>query len=101
MTEFYQGDIVKISGYKFPLLIISKNLFIEKTGVFHVCPILSEVPSGPLHIRVQSKDTQGTAICEQLKLIDPMERSVHRVDRISYANLIDISDAVQGMFEYD
>jgi mRNA interferase MazF len=40
-------------------------------------------------------------VCEQIKLIDPGSRSCKRIDRLSYGQLMNISDALQGIFEYD
>ena len=40
-------------------------------------------------------------MAEQIKLIDPAARGCHRVDRLTYASVMDISDALQGIFEYD
>ena len=83
MMNFSQGDIIKISNLKDAMLVVSKNEFIKKTGVFHVCPLLENYAEGPLHIKVRGvKDTSGTAICEQLKLIDPSARSCKRIDRV-------------------
>ena len=102
MTELFQGDIINISGFKACFLIISKNAFIRKTGLFHVCPVLKEVKAGPLHIPLCGlNENKGTAICEQIKLIDPAQRECRRIDRIPYEQLMNISDAIQGMFEYD
>lgn len=102
MPDLSQGDIIKIAGFSALFLIISKNAFIRSTGMFHVCPFLSSTASGPLHIAAAGNNgISGTAICEQIKLIDPSSRSCSRVDRIPYPALMDISDAVQGIFEYD
>ncbi len=103
MKGFCQGDIVKISSYgKELFVIVSKNAFIKAAGVFHVCLLREGIPEGPLHIRVSGKNnTSGTVICEQLKLIDPTVRTCSRIDRLPYEQLMDISDAVQGIFEYD
>ena len=102
MTDFSQGDIIKISNLKETMLIVSKNAFIRKTGVFHVCPVLEKYPEGPLHIKVCGiNNTFGTAICEQIKLIDPSVRNCKRIDRIPYDMLMNVSDAIQGIFEYD
>lgn len=102
MFDFCQGDIVKISGFQCKFLIISKNAFIEKTNVIHVCPLLEHHPAGPLHIYVEGKQqTSGVVICEQIKLIDPSVRICSKVDRIPYDNIMNISDAIQGIFEYD
>ena len=101
MQKIYQGDIVKISGFSCRFLVVSKNAFIEHTGVFHVCPILKGEKEGPLHIAVNGKREEGIVICEQVKLIDPTARGCNRIDRISYFQLMDVSDALQGIFEYD
>lgn len=102
MIDFYQGDIIKISGFRNKFMIVSKNAFIKTTNVFHVCPVLEKYPEGPLHIAIEGKElTRGTVICEQVKLIDPTTRGCNRVDRVSYEMIMNISDAVQGIFEYD
>jgi mRNA-degrading endonuclease toxin of MazEF toxin-antitoxin module len=102
MTDLFQGDIININGFKDHFLIISNNAFIRAANVFHVCPFLKDVAPGPLHIQsVGINGTSGTAICEQIKLIDPAARGCHRVDRLTYASVMDISDALQGIFEYD
>ena len=94
--NFSQGDIIKISNLKDAMLVVSKNEFIKKTGVFHVCPLLKN------YAEVRGvKDTSGTAICEQLKLIDPSARSCKRIDRVPYHMIMNVSDAIQGIFEYD
>ena len=103
MTEFYQGDIIKISGFKKQLfVIVSKNAFIRATGIFHVCPMIPGIHAGPIHIEVKGKNGEsGTVICEQIKAIDPKARGCNRVDLLSYENLMNVSDTVQGIFEYD
>lgn len=100
--DFYQGDIIKIDGFKNKFIISSKNAFIQMTKVFHVCPILEQYSEGPLHIQIEGNhQTKGTVICEQIKLIDPSARICKRVDRVPYEMMMNISDAIQGIFEYD
>ena len=102
VMRYSQGDILKISGYRNSFLIVSKNAFIEATGVFHVCPIMKEISEGALHIRITGKIKEtGVVMCEQIKLIDPQARSCGKIDSISYSSLMNISDALQGVFEYD
>ena len=103
MTEYYQGDIIKISGFNRQLfVIVSKNAFIKATGIFHVCPMISGIPAGPVHIEVEGRNGEsGTVICEQIKAIDPKARGCNRVDLLSYENIMNVSDTVQGIFEYD
>jgi mRNA-degrading endonuclease toxin of MazEF toxin-antitoxin module len=103
MSGFCQGDIIRISGFKRQLfVIVSKNAFIKATGIFHVCPMLSNIKAGPIHIPVCGKKGEsGTVICEQIKAIDPGARGCNRVDFLAYEDIRNVSDAVQGIFEYD
>ncbi len=103
MNEYYQGDIIRIDGYKKQLfIIVSKNAFIKATGIFHVCPMISGVPDGPIHICVTGKKGEsGTVICEQIKAIDPKARGCNKIDYLAYEDIMNVSDAVQGIFEYD
>lgn len=103
MNEVYQGDIIKITGFRKQLfVIVSNNAFIRAAGVFHVCPMLPGIPAGPLHIPVKgNKGETGTVICEQIKLIDPAARGCNRIDLLKYEDIMNVSDAVQGIFEYD
>lgn len=102
MTDFSQGDILKIRGIKHSCLIVSTNAFIKSAKVFHVCPVIKDIPEGPLHIKINGHiKEQGTVACEQIKLIDPVFRRCSIIDSIPYRELMNISDAIQGMFEYD
>lgn len=102
MVELFQGDIIKISGFRSLFLVVSNNAFIQATQVIHVCPVLQGVAPGPLHILVTGMNgTEGTIICEQIKLMDPVVRNCRRTDRLHYNSIMDISDALQGIFEYD
>ena len=74
MTEFSQGDIIKIRGFDNPFLIVSNNAFIRATNIFHVCPVL-QIDKGALHIELTGKNgTKGVAVCEQIKLIDGTQK---------------------------
>lgn len=103
MNAFCQGDLIRIAGFKKQLfIIVSKNAFIKATGMFHVCPVIAGVPAGPVHIPVKgNKKEAGTVICEQIKAIDPAARGCTKVDSLAYEDIMNVSDAVQGIFEYD
>lgn len=100
--NFFQGDILKVAGFKNLFVIVSKNAFIRDAGVFHVCPLLAYCPKGPVHIAVKGKEgTDGVVVCEQMKLFDPTARGCTRIDSLSYTYIMDVSDTIQGIFEYD
>ena len=57
---------------------------------------------GPVHIKVKGKSGEsGIVICEQIKAIDPNARGCSRVDFLAYDDIMNVSDAVQGILEYD
>ena len=103
MNDFRQGDIIKIGGFgKRSFVIVSRNAFINATGVFHVCPMTQQIPAGPVHIPVVGHcGESGTVICEQIKAIDPKARECKKTDWLAYADIMNVSDAVQGILEYD
>ena len=103
MTDFCQGDIIKIDGYNKQLfVIVSKNAFVRAVGIFHVCPMIAGIQAGPVHIQVKGRNgEEGTVICEQIKAIDPKVRGCGKVDSLLYEDIMNVSDAVQGLFEYD
>lgn len=68
----------------------------------HICPVLPDIKDGPLHIPAKGvSQTAGTVICEQIKLVDLALRNPRRVDRLPYEQIMNVSDAIQGIFEYD
>ena len=101
MRDICQGDVVRVGGFGKTLFVVtSKNAFIKATGYLHVCPMLADAEAGPIHIVVKGKkNTFGTVICEQVKLIDPVARGINRIDRLSYDDVMNISDVIQGIFE--
>ena len=101
MKDFFQGDVIKIKGFSNLFIITSKNAFIKKLKAFHVCPVIERTVEGPLHIAVSGKEIKGIVICEQVKLIDPQSREIIKVDHIPYRQVMEISDVLQGIFEYD
>ena len=56
---------------------------------------------GPTHVNLCSiNGIKGTALCENIKLIDPIEHGIFKIDSICYGDIMEISDIIQGLFEY-
>ena len=53
------------------------------------------------HDDTGNEGKEGTVICEQIKFIDPAIRACTRVDHVSYSDIMEVSDTIQGIFEYD
>lgn len=102
MNNFSQGDIIKIDKKKNLFLIVSNNTFIKATNAFHICPIIDKLPANPIHVSIEGKNkTTGTVLCEQLLLVVPNQFPCTKIDSISYPQIMNISDILQGIFEYD
>ena len=99
IEELQQGDILKIEKIKSPVLIVS-NEFFNKSGEIIGCPITMNAMEGPLHIFVSTNEVEGYVLCEQLKMFDLRVRGHKKIDQIKWSEKINISDAVQGIFEY-
>lgn len=95
----HQGDIIKIERIKRPVLVTSKDFF-NQTGEIIGCPIFQDNVASPLHIYIKTNETEGYVQCEKLALLDLNIRGFSKKDRIPIADIINITDAIQGIFDY-
>ncbi|MFP4085007.1 MAG: type II toxin-antitoxin system PemK/MazF family toxin [Desulfonatronovibrio sp.] len=93
-----QGDIIAItfdpqSGHeqkgRRPVLVVSKKLFNESTGLAIVCPITNTVREFPFHVPMP-KDSKltGFIMVEQVKSVDFRARHAKRIERHNYDELL-------------
>ena len=99
MLKAEQGDILKVASIRYPFVVVSKNFFNE-SGLVMACPILPNAVPGPLRIRCENLKQPGYVYCEQLRVIDLNARRFSKTDAVSYYDLIDIVDSIQGIFDY-
>ena len=99
MQTVEQGDLLKIDGIAHPVMVVS-NHFFNQSGRAIVCPILKKTLPGPLHIELKNTAAEGFVLCEQVRYIDLTARRYARVAQAHYYDVMDIADAVAGMFEY-
>ena len=99
MEYLHQGDILKIEKIKHPVLVVSKDFF-NTSGEVIGCPIIADSVPGPLHIWMSTERTEGYIQCEKLALLDLSVRGYKKVDRLPISEMINVSDAIQGIFEY-
>lgn len=94
-----QGDVLKIENISAPVLVVSKNFFNQSEQII-ACPILKKATPAALHISIETKDVTGYVLCEQLKLFDLRTRGYKKLSELKYEDVINITDAVQGIFDY-
>lgn len=99
IQKMHQGDIVKIEKIKHPVLIVSKDFF-NSSGEIIGCPICVNSTNSPLHIAVMTREIQGYVQCEKLALLDLTVRGYKKIDRVELSALMNIVDAIQGIFDY-
>ncbi len=87
-----QGDIIKINfnpslgheqaGYR-PALVVSNDVFNQKTKLAILCPITNTQNHFPLHIPLDKRTkTTGVILCEHLKSVDLESREHKKVEVI-------------------
>ena len=94
-----QGSILKVNGINVPVVVVSKNFFNE-TGQAIVCPVYRNVEEGPLHISIDAPSVNGFVLCEQVKHVDLSSRKFTKITDIGFFDLMNISDAIMGIFDY-
>lgn len=99
MEYLHQGDILKIEKIKHPVLVASKDFF-NTSGAIIGCPIINNSKPGPLHIWMSAESTEGYIQCEKLSLLDLSIRGYKKIDRLPTSEMVNVSDAIQGIFEY-
>lgn len=99
MEHPHQGDILKIEKIRHPVLVVSKDFF-NTVGEIIGCPVINNSGPGPLHIRILTENTEGYVHCEKLALLDLSVRGYKKTDSLPITEIINISDAVQSIFEY-
>ncbi len=99
MANVEQGDLLKVQGFAYPVIVVSNDFF-NRSGRAVVCPILKNAAEGPLHIRMKDSQAEGYVICEQMRYVDLTARRFSKLAETHYFDIMDISDAVMGIFDY-
>lgn len=99
MNTVSQGDILEVENIKHPVLVVSKDFF-NTSGEIIACPIIRNSAPGPLHIWTDSTEFEGYVQCEKLALLDLSVRGYKKTGSLPIEELMNISDAIQGIFDY-
>ena len=99
MLKVEQGDLLKLSGFSFPVMVVSNNFF-NGSGKAVVCPVLKQAAASPLHIELKDGPVEGYVLCEQVKYVDLSSKRFTKLSGTHYYDVMNISDAVMGMFDY-
>lgn len=99
LSGISQGDILKIEQIQYPILVVSKDYFNEH-GQIIACPIFTNSSVGSLHVWIEAEAIAGYVQCEKLALLDLSVRGYRMLGSIELSDRINISDTIQGIFDY-
>ena len=94
-----QGDMIILEKGGAHALILSRKYF-NRSGLAVVCPVRTTAPEDALHIPVRLNDYKGVALLEQLRSLDLGTRHYKTVGTVDLRTVQNVSDAVQGIFDY-
>ena len=97
--EICQGDLLKVERINMPVVVVSKNFF-NQSGEIIGCPVCRDGKPGALHIRIETEKVTGYVYCEKMTLLDMNIRRYSKLGSIHTSEIIDITDAIQGIFDY-
>lgn len=109
MVRLRQGDIIKLNfnpqsgheqaGYR-PALVVSNDIFHQKTNLVIVCPISNTLNDFPLHVKLDSRTTTtGSILCQHIKSLDVVSRSYVFVEHLPDDILQEVFDIIYGEIE--
>lgn len=99
-----QGTIIKINfnpqaGYR-PAVVISNNIFNDRTKLSIVCPITNTNNHFPLHIPLDKRtQTTGVILCEHIRALDLNNRTYQIVEQLPKDLLDQVIDIVYSEIE--
>ncbi|MBE5775629.1 MAG: type II toxin-antitoxin system PemK/MazF family toxin [Clostridiales bacterium] len=99
MIMIEQGDMLRVGGIQYPVIVVSNNFF-NQSGKVIACPIVKNAIEGPLHIKLKDSSVEGIVLCEQVKYLDLKARHYSKLTSTHYFDIMDISDAVMAIFDY-
>ena len=109
MVRLKQGDIIKLdfnpqsgheqAGYR-PALVVSNEVFHQKTNLVIVCPISNTPNDFPLHVKLDDRTTTtGSVLCQHIKSLDVVSRSYVFVEHLPDDILQEVFDIIYGEIE--
>ncbi|WP_317637429.1 type II toxin-antitoxin system PemK/MazF family toxin [Lactobacillus xylocopicola] len=95
----YGGHNSTTGNIRRPLLVISSDLYNERTGMIVGFPITSKVPNGfPAGLQINGSKIHGTAILTNLLGYDYKARAGEVADHVNPAILVEALDAIRDIF---
>ena len=103
MIRAEQGDILRISGINWPVIVVSNDRF-NQIGEAIVCPIMADIPPNavhlPLSVSASGATINGAVACEHVRHVDLNVRRFTRIASLNLNEFLDISDTLIALFDF-
>lgn len=103
MMRAEQGDILRVSGISWPVIVVSNDHF-NKIGEVIVCPILNNITKNAVHLPIcvssASGEIKGLIACEHVRHVDLNVRRYTKVQSLQLTDYLDISDTLIALFDF-
>ena len=104
-----QGDIIKVNfnpqkgheqaGYR-PAVVVSNDVFNQKTNMTIVCPITNTKNRYPLHVPLDNRTTTtGVVLCEHVRTLDLNSRPNSFVEKLPNDLLEKVINIISAEFQ--
>lgn len=89
MNKYKNGDILWLDfnptkGHeqrgRRPAVIVSNDSFNQRTGLYWVCPISTNMKDFPTHVLLEGTVTKGKVFCEHLRSLDFSNRNPKKIE---------------------
>jgi mRNA interferase MazF len=82
-----------------PAVVVSTDVFNNKTGLAYVCPITSTEKNYPYRIKLSEPNLQGFVMVEQLKSVDWSGRNAEYICKLSGDVLISVINCTRAIMD--
>lgn len=101
-----QGDIIWLdfdprigheqSGRR-PAIVLSPELFAQRTGLALVCPITSKIKGLPFEVKLKKEKTKGAVLPIHVRSIDVVARHARFIERANPETTEDVLQKVEAI----
>jgi len=103
MLRAEQGSILRVSGFNWPVIVVSNDHF-NAIGEVIVCPILENIAPNAVHLPIcissASGEIKGRIACEHVRHVDLNARRFTKLGSLLLSDYLDISDTLVALFDF-
>ena len=98
-----QGDILRVNGINWPVIVVSNNHF-NAIGEVIVCPILKNIARNAVHLPIcfsaAAGEIKGHIACEHVQHVDLNSRKYTKLYSLQMTDYLNISDTLIALFDF-